>query len=542
LLPGHVYFEAGVFVIVLVWLGKWLETRARAGTQDALLALARLQPKTARVETEGGWVSRDVRLLRVGDVVRVEPGEAFPADGEVLSGATAVDESMLTGEAMPIDKVAGDAVYAGTLNRQGTVRCRVNRPALESQLARIIALVRDAQASKAPIQSLADRISARFVPGVLGIAALTFVAWWWYSAGLETALVNAVAVLVIACPCALGLATPTAIVVGTGVAARHGILIRHASAIEAAARLKWLALDKTGTLTEGRPSVVQADFGAATPWVQAAAAGSRHPLAQALAEVLARDRTIQIDRLEQIAGQGLEAELNDGTTRRALRLGRPEWVGMTAVPNIPPDASVVAASLDGRLVGHAVLADRLRPDAEAALAVLRAQGITPVLLTGDRAEAAAAVAQRLGIEHWQAGCLPADKAAAIAKFKADGPTGMAGDGLNDAPALAAADVSLAIGQGAEAAIAAADLTLARPDAMAIADALAIARATLQVIRQNLGFAFVYNLVGIPAAALGYLHPAMAGAAMAASSLSVLLNALRLRRWQPHSPARPSGAR
>ncbi|WP_374355698.1 heavy metal translocating P-type ATPase [Chitinimonas sp.] len=539
-LPGHVYFEASVVVIALVLLGKRLEARARLQTRAALLALARLQPKQALVEDGATPVWRDVRLLKVGDIVRVAPGEAIPADALVIAGNSSADEALLTGEAMPVAKQAGSTVFAGSLNQTGQLRLEVSKVAADSQLAQIIALVRAAQASKAPIQALADRIAAVFVPVVLAISAATLAGWWLHGAGVETALVNAVAVLVIACPCALGLATPTAVMVGTGTAARHGILIRNAAALEAAARLDILALDKTGTLTQGQAAVITADFGVAAAQVQALAAASRHPLSQALAKALPIG-TGNISTMRQLAGLGSEAIIEINGKSHTLRLGAPAWLislgvalpeALTARLDTGGDTLVIAA-LDQQYLGYAALSDPLRDNAGQAIQRLQAMGIQPQLLSGDRPGPAEAIARQLGIAHWQAQCLPADKLAHIRALQANGHrVGMAGDGINDAPALAAADVSLAIGNGSDAAIAAADITVTRPDVLALVDALDIARATLRTIRQNLFFAFAFNAIGIPAAALGFLHPAIAGGAMAMSSVTVLGNALLLKRWRP----------
>jgi Cu+-exporting ATPase len=546
-LHGHLYFESAVVVIALVLLGKTLETRAKRQTSAALMALAQLQPRTARVEIDGQLAERDVRLLRVGDIVRIEPGERFPADAEVLDGETSADESLLTGEAMPVDKRAGDAVFAGSGNEAGWVRTRVTQPAAESHLAQIIKLVREAQASRAPVQALADRISAIFVPIVLLIAVLCFSGWLLAGATAEVAMVNAIAVLVIACPCALGLATPTAVMVGCGVAARHSILIKNAAALESAARVDVLALDKTGTLTQGHPTVVEHGFVSPemAAAVQALAAGSRHPLSRALATLLAVDADYKLISLTQQGGRGVEGVVQQtGQAALAVKLGSPAWFREQGIawPSDVDDrlnrqaASYLLAAVDGLYVGFAALSDAIRPDAEAALVRLRTMGVRPVLLTGDREAAAREVAATLAIDEVHAGCLPEDKVKHIQALKQGGRTvGMAGDGINDAPALALADASFAIGQGAEAAIAAADITLARHDVTALVDAVDIARATLRKIHQNLFFAFVYNLIGLPAAALGYLHPALAGLAMAMSSVSVVMNTLRLRSWRPASP-------
>lgn len=547
-LHGHLYFEAAVVVIALVWLGKALENRAKHQTRSALLALAQLQPKTARVERSSGVQILDVRLLRMGDVVAVEPGEAIPADGKVLAGESSADEALLTGEAMPVSKQLGSDVFAGSLNQTGWLRIEVTKPAAESQLARVIALVRTAQASKAPIQALADRIAAVFVPVVMAIALVTVLGWLAVGAGGEVALVNAIAVLLIACPCALGLATPTAVMVGSGVAAKHGILIKNAASLEAAAGLTVLALDKTGTLTQGHPVVASADFGEAADWVQALAAGSRHPLSQALATHLTVDPTIKLLSLAQQLGEGSEAVLQRGETEasRTLRLGSAAWLQRLGVvlpaevqQRLVADAQTLVVAAEGtRYVGYAALSDPIRPDAAELITRLKLLGIRPVLLTGDRAGPANAVAAALGIEEVHSACTPADKAARVAALRQAGQVvGMVGDGINDAPALAEADLSIAMGQGAESAIAAADMTVNRHDALALADALSIARQTLRKIRQNLFFAFLYNAVGIPAAALGFLHPALAGAAMALSSVSVVSNALLLKRWD-NTPPKP----
>jgi len=545
-LQGHLYFESAVVVIALVLLGKTLEARAKRQTGAALMALAQLQPRAARVEVDGQLVERDVRLLRVGDILRVEPGERFPADAVVLDGETSADESLLTGEAMPVDKCAGDTVFAGSANEAGWVRTRVTLPAAESHLARVIKLVREAQASRAPVQALADRISAIFVPVVLLIAVLCFGGWLLVGATMEAAMVNAIAVLVIACPCALGLATPTAVMVGCGVAARHGILIKNAAALEAAARIDVLALDKTGTLTQGHPTVVAHDFVSpeAAAQVQALAAGSRHPLSKALACHLTPNAAYKLISLTQQGGRGVEGTVaQEGREPVAIKLGSPTWfheLGIAWPTELDARlrgqaASYLLAAVDDQYAGFAALSDAVRTDASAALLRLRAMGVKPVLLTGDREAAAREVATTLAINEVHAACLPEDKAKHVQALKQGKHTvGMAGDGINDAPALAAADASFAIGQGAEAAIAAADITLARHDVTALVDAVDIARATLRKIRQNLFFAFVYNLIGLPAAALGYLHPALAGFAMAMSSVSVVMNTLRLRRWRPAS--------
>jgi Cu+-exporting ATPase len=458
-------------------------------------------------------------------------------DGEVVDGESSVDEAMLTGESMPVGKQAGDQVFAATANGQGALRCRATGVGEHTLLAGIIRLVGEAQGSKAPVQRLADRISAVFVPVVSAIALLTLVGWWVHSGVFAEALVNAVAVLVIACPCALGLATPTAIMVGTGQGARAGILVKNAEALERAEKIAVLALDKTGTLTSGRPQLTDiVPRGMAGDEALALAAAleqnSEHPLARAIVAANATVDGKKVANFKSIPGQGVEAEV-DG---RKLRLGSPDWLGLAA------DPAVIALQQAGKTVmvlaeGDSVLAlfavaDALRPTSKAAVRRLRERGIRVVMLTGDNAGTAAAIAAEAGIDEFRAGILPGDKAAAVNELKAGGGlVAMVGDGINDAPALAAADVSFAIGAGSDAAVEAADLTLIRSDLSGVGDAIALSAATLGKIRQNLFFAFIYNVLGIPLAAMGMLNPVVAGAAMALSSVSVVSNSLLLKRWR-----------
>ena len=536
-LDQHVYFEGGAAVITLVLLGKLLEARAKAQTSEAIESLIRLQPKTARVERDGQWLDLPVEHLMPGDVFMVRPGESVPVDGEVAEGASSLDEAMLTGESMPVPKRPGDRVYAATVNGSGALRCRATGVGEHTLLAGIIRLVGEAQASKAPVQRLADRISAIFVPTVCAIALLTFIGWWWYSGQFAVALVNAVAVLVIACPCALGLATPTAIMVGTGQGARAGILVRNAEALERAERISVLAVDKTGTLTLGQPQVVEmlAPGGEASAMLRLAAAleqASEHPLARAL---LARAEGVALPAVAGFAahpGQGVSGEVEG----LALRLGAPEWLGLgddASVARLRQGGrTVVVLAGEGGLLAAFAIADALRPTSRAAVTRLQRRGIRVVMLTGDNVSTAAAIAAATGIDDFRAGILPGDKAAIVAELKAGGQrVGMVGDGINDAPALAAADVGFAIGAGSDVAIEAADLTLIRGDIGGVADAIDLSAATLGKIRQNLFFAFVYNVAGIPLAALGMLNPVVAGAAMAMSSVSVVSNSLLLKRWK-----------
>jgi Cu+-exporting ATPase len=545
----HVYFEASATVITLVLLGKILEARAKAKTSAAIESLARLQPQTARIERRSGdnleLVDVPVATLIPGDVFVVRSGEAMPVDGEVIEGASAANESMLTGESLPASKSAGDRVFAATLNGDGLLRCRATGVGSHTLLAGIIRLVEEAQGSKAPVQRLVDQVAAIFVPVVVAIALLTFAAWWALAGDFTQALVNAVAVLVIACPCALGLATPTAIMVGTGQGARAGVLIRNAVALELAEKLKVLVVDKTGTLTEGRPVVtdvlpVEVGAGGTALLLQLAASieqGSTHPLAAAIV-ARAKAEGLSLPTPQNVvtsAGKGIAGEV-DG--RRVL-VGSVAWMQEQGWSAPQADAlaqagrSVVVVVADETLLGCIGIADPLRATSPAAVARLHRLGIEVVMLTGDNAGTAQAVAHEVGITHFEAEVLPGDKAVAVQKLKREGVlVGMAGDGINDAPALAAADVSFAMAAGSDVAMQAADVTLMRDDLNGVADAISLSRATLSKIRQNLFFAFIYNVLGIPLAALGMLNPVIAGAAMAMSSVSVVSNSLLLRNWKP----------
>jgi Cu+-exporting ATPase len=543
-LDQHVYFEAGAVVIALVILGKWLEARAKARTSEALRSLARLQPRMAWLETAEGLKEVPVESIHLGDVFVVRPGDSVPVDGDVLEGGSSVDESMLTGESMPVGKAAGAQVFAATVNGEGLLKCRATGVGRETVLAGIIRLVALAQGSKAPVQALADRVSAVFVPAVVAVAVVTFVVWIAVGS-FESALVRAVAVLVIACPCALGLATPTALMVGIGRAAKAGILIRNAEALERAGAMTTLLLDKTGTLTEGRPAVTRVvpAAGAAESDVLRIAAGlergSEHPIARA---ILARAEAAGIKvglpgEFRAVSGKGV-AGVIDGVP---ARLGTPEFIAEIGVP-VDADAvahfrdageTAVVAAAGGKLLGFILVADRLRPSAADAAALLRALGIRLAMISGDHEATARAVAAQVGIDSFKAGVLPADKAAEVkARRRAGEVVGMAGDGINDAPALAAADVSFTLAGGTGVAIDTADVTLMRDDLRALADAVDLSRRTVSKVRQNLFFAFVYNVLGIPLAALGMLSPVIAGAAMALSSVSVVSNSLLLGRWRP----------
>jgi Cu+-exporting ATPase len=550
-LPGqHVYFEASAAIITLVRMGKLLEARAKRRASAAIEQLLELQPRQAHLERDGRIEDVDVNAIMSGDVFLTRPGERIPVDGEVLDGVSSVDESMLTGESLPASKRPGMRVWAGTQNLQGALRCRAMRVGADTQLAEIARLVGEAQGSKAPIQRLADRVSGVFVPAVLAVAGVTFAGWWAWSGELAPALIHAVAVLVIACPCALGLATPTAILVGSTRGAQAGVLIRNAAALERAARISVLALDKTGTLTEGRPRVVSTagTAGLSVERVLRTAAAleqhSEHPLARALVSE-AQTRNVPLPAVSSFRaepGGGVAGQV-DG---RTWLLGSVDWLESVGVH---PDSAqveqlaatgstVVVLSTGGQPVGYLAIADRLRPTSGAAIARLRSMGVRPVMLTGDHAVAAAAIAREAGIADFHARVLPADKAQAVraladaARAQRGGLVGMAGDGINDAPALAASDVSFALHSGSDIAVEAADVTLMRNDLHGVADAISLSRATVRKIKQNLFFAFVYNTLGIPLAAAGLLNPVVAGAAMALSSVSVVTNSLLLRRWRP----------
>lgn len=544
----HVYFEASAAIITLILMGKLLEARAKGKTSAAIEQLLQLQPKTARVEKDGEVVEVEIARIQVGDLVIIRPGERIPVDGEVVEGRSSVDESMLTGESLPVGKEAGKKVYAATQNGQGMLKCRALGVGAHTALGEIVRLVEEAQGSKAPIQRLADTISGIFVPVVVAIALVTLGLWWWLGGGFTVALVNAVAVLVIACPCALGLATPTAIMVGTGRGAQAGVLVRNAAALERAEKIRTLVVDKTGTLTAGKPTVTDVeptapyDQGQLLQLAAAVEQGSEHPLARAVLDY-AKEQGVKPGPLEDFhaeAGRGVRARV-DGAL---IRLGSPAYLAQEGI-NLDSAVAerlaaegktVVAVARDNALAGFLAIADTLRPTSVRAVARLRAMGIQVVMLTGDNRATAQAIARQAGIEEFRAEVLPQHKAESVQALKANGTVvGMAGDGVNDAPALAAADVSFAIGSGSDIAIEAADITLMRSDLMSVADAIALSRATLGKIRQNLFFAFFYNVLGIPLAALGMLNPVIAGAAMAMSSVSVVSNSLLLKRWRPANP-------
>ncbi len=547
-----VYYEAAAVIIVLILLGRFLESRATSRTGAAIARLISLQPRTARVLIEGREVDVSIESVRVGDAVLVRPGEKIPVDAKVQSGRSSVDESMLTGESMPVDKSEGSLVYAATMNTTGSLRLVATKVGADTVLQQIVRLVREAQGSKAPIARLADRVSSVFVPIVLGIAAVTFIVWWLISPGetrLSMSLTPALSVLIIACPCALGLATPSAIMVGTGRGAEMGILIKGGEALETAHRVTTVVLDKTGTITEGKPTLTDI---VAAPGVEKhdllrLAAGaerhSEHPLAAAIVSA-ARAQSITLAEPASflaIVGQGVEATIEG---RRVL-VGTQSLLHSRGVPISQTDrAAEISAqgrttlhvSIDGSEAGLLVVADRMKPTSKQAVVRLRAMGLQVVMLTGDNRATARAIAAELGIDDVHAEVLPGDKSEHVAGLQRQGHVvAMAGDGINDAPALARADIGMAIGTGTDVAIEAADITLMRGDLCGVADAIALSRATMRTIRRNLFWAFAYNVVGIPIAAgvlfplTGWLlSPIIASAAMAMSSVSVVTSSLRLR--------------
>lgn len=572
----HLYFEASSAVITLVMLGKWLEARAKRQTTAAISALQALRPDSARVLRNGVEHTLAMADLKLNDEVLVRPGERIPVDGLVKKGSSHVDEALITGESEPVMKAEGAKVTGGAVNLDGLLHIQTTALGAETTLARIIRLVEDAQAAKPEIQKLVDKVSAVFVPVVLVVALFTLLAWGFLGQGAnpwEVAILNAVAVLVIACPCALGLATPTAIMAGTGVAARHGILIKDAQALEQAHRIQIVVFDKTGTLTVGKPTLIQVETiaGERTALLAKAAAveaGSMHPLASAVKTRAEQEgvAVLQANDMQDHPGKGLSASIDTKAGPVRVYVGTLRWmeelgaigpagaIGSTAAIDsagtsdasvqqlnaaLPRNASTRSwvaeedANGDVRLLGVLAFGDELKASAQDAVSSLHGLNVNTVLLTGDTQASAKQVGSQLGIQQVMAEQLPGDKSQAVAELKNSGQVvAMVGDGINDAPALAAADVSFAMSTGTDVAMHTADITLMRADPSLVAHTIDISRRTYNKIKQNLFWAFVYNAVGIPLAALGYLNPVLAGTAMALSSVSVVTNALMLRNWKP----------
>ncbi len=553
-LPGHLYFETAAVIITLIRVGKFLEARAKGHTSDAIRKLLRLQARTARVLRDGREVEIPAEEVQVGDILIIRPGEQIPTDGVVLEGRSSVDESMLTGESMPVDKGPGDEVIGATLNRLGALKVRATRVGKDTVLAQIVKMVEDAQASKAPIQQLADRIAAVFVPVVVTIAALTFVAWYWVLPNwmaipdpLTRAVVNAVAVLVIACPCAMGLATPTAVMVGTGRGAEMGVLFKSAEILERAGEMDTVVLDKTGTITRGEPRLVAMAVWDAyaedeiLAWAAAVERLSEHPIAQAVVQA-AEERGLSLPEPVQdfraYAGKGVRALVQGqlvvvGTPAflREQEFAVPEAVQRAVEAQQALGRTVMLVGMVDRVVGLLAVADTLKPEAKEAVAALKALGLRVALLTGDNERTAQAIAREVGIEEVYAEVLPGQKRQVVRRLQREGRVvGMVGDGINDAPALAQADVGIAIGTGTDVAIATADVVLVGGDPRGVPRAVDLARKTLRTIKQNLFWAFIYNVLLIPAAAAGLLHPMLAAGAMGLSSVFVVTNSLRLRGY------------
>jgi P-type Cu+ transporter len=542
----HLYFESSAVVITLILLGKLLEARAKGQTSQAIKTLMGLQAKTARVFREGQEVDIPIEDVQVGDIIFVRAGEKIPVDGIVIEGSSTVDESMLTGESMPVAKHVGDKVIGATINKHGTFKFRATKVGKDTVLAQIIKRVEEAQGSKAPIQRLADAISGVFVPIVIGIACLTFAITYVVS-GFTPALIHAVAVLVIACPCALGLATPTAVMVGTGKGAENGILIKSAEHLENAYRITTVVLDKTGTITKGEPEVtdiVPLGNYTMTDLLRVAATaekGSEHPVGVAIVNT-AREKGLslkKVSRFQAIPGHGIEAEIEG----KHLLIGNLKLMHTHQVVSDPAikqmeqlesqGKTVVLIAVDKQLEGIIAVADTVKETSAKAVRRLLDLNIEVIMLTGDNRRTAKAIGEQVGVQRVLAEVLPEEKAAQVEKLKREGKVvAMVGDGINDAPALVAADIGIAIGTGTDVAMEAADITLMRGDLLGVVDSILLSKATMRKIRQNLFWAFAYNVVLIPIAAVGLLNPILAGAAMAFSSVSVVSNTLLLRSWKP----------
>jgi len=543
---GQLYFEASAVIITLVLFGKLLEARAKRGTTTAIRALMNLRPQIAHVLRNETEVELPVAEVQVGDLVIVRPGERLPVDGEVAGGESEVDESLITGESMPVDKRSGDLVTGGAINGTGLLRIRTMAVGKDSTLSKIIRLVENAQAGKAPVQRLVDRISEVFVPVVIAIALISFASWMFISGNLEQSLIAAVSVLVIACPCALGLATPTAIMVGTGVAARFGILIKDVESLERAHKMDAVVFDKTGTLTEGHPDVVASFIvsGNEAELLLAAASlqqGSEHPLAHAVLRAASKSalELSAIDEFRSHTGRGVSGRIGGAQVLVGNQFFMADNGFETPVSESPTNSwenegkTVIWVARSGELLGALALADPLRLESGAAILELKALGVRTLLISGDSERVSKEIGRQVGVDITKGGVKPDDKALEVDTLKSQGYcVGMIGDGVNDAPALAAADVGIAIGTGSDVAMETASITLMRPDPSLVAASISVSRATWNKIRQNLFWAFIYNVIGIPLAAVGFLSPTLAGAAMAMSSVSVVTNSLFLKRWTP----------
>ncbi len=558
-LMPEVYYETAAVVITLILLGQWLENRAKGQTSTAIRQLMGLQAKDARVIRHGREIDIPLQEVQIDDIILVRPGEKIPVDGEIISGSSTIDEAMVTGESIPVKKQPGDEVIGATINKTGSFKFKATRVGTDTVLAQIVKLVQDAQGSKAPIQRLADRVTSWFVPAVIAIAIVTFVLWFTIMGNISLALINTVGVLIIACPCALGLATPTSVMVGTGKGAENGILIKDAKSLELAHKLQTIVLDKTGTITQGQPTVTNyttvkgSNDGTALKLLGLVAAverNSEHPLAEAVVKY-AQSKNLNLPEchnFQAIAGSGVQGVVSD----HLIQIGTPRWMSELSIKTdtLQPQQdtwedsakTVVLIAVDGQLEGIMAIADAVKSSSTAAVRALRNLDLEVVMLTGDNQKTAEAIARQVGIVRVEAEVRPEQKAAKIKQLQQEGKrVAMVGDGINDAPALAQADVGIAIGTGTDVAIAASDITLISGELQGVVTAIELSKATINNIRQNLFFAFIYNTLGIPIAAgilfpfFGWLlNPIIAGGAMAFSSVSVVTNALRLRNFNASS--------